>query len=532
MEGRVCEEPKPLYSGIDASQGKMAGYSLPLDPDRPWKSAIQTVYSGIDAPRSKMAGYPHPLYPDRPCKSAMQTVYSGIDASSELEMAIYSEASDPAIQRVQGPSSQGEMGGGSELHQVKEGGSRLQGASSQGEMGGGVYELHQVNKEGSSSRRLYGGPQVMIEGLFSDGPLKNEMHTPYNGVDTSELEMASSIKSGRVYGPEVRIERSPFGLFLDGHRKREMDININLFMGFCIHKWDRKGQSMTCSIKQNLSCNLYLRSVIFGCESNTMDGAPQIFGRYEPHLVKEGDLVLKEGASIGRVPQVMIAGSWKGKMHTSYNGIDTSELEMASSIKSDRAYVPQVRIDRSPFGLFMDGLLKREMTVSQEEMAGCPVPFKYDENSSASLQLQVAAYRFHFMDRKLPFAKIALEFYEKSQDAEFEIVEAHYLKCAKLYPPGSDICTRWCHVSFVAKPKNADCSNVSPKHLFAELFEDNDNYKKMTAAYCSSFEPSDDPGFDHGCIFCPPGQKFHPADGYKVGSHPWRVYVEPKTVCC
>ncbi|WOH07980.1 hypothetical protein DCAR_0727415 [Daucus carota subsp. sativus] len=139
----------------------------------------------------------------------------------------------------------------------------------------------------------------------------------------------------------------------------------------------------------------------------------------------------------------------------------------------------------------------------------------------------------------LRHAKRALEFYEKSQDdAEFEILEVLNRSNSRLQHPehpeykSSNL---WSHISFIAKLKKADC-NVSPTHFFCEFFRDVDA-RETTVTYCSTFQPSDDPGFNHVCIFCPRGLKFHPSDGYCVGRPPWRRrsrhnvgYVQPPWV--
>ncbi|KAL6566952.1 hypothetical protein OROMI_015356 [Orobanche minor] len=121
----------------------------------------------------------------------------------------------------------------------------------------------------------------------------------------------------------------------------------------------------------------------------------------------------------------------------------------------------------------------------------------------------------------LEHAKMALEFYETSQDdaGEFEILEVVNRSNSRLQHPESESGHLWSHISFIAKPRKAD-SSVSPKHFFGEFFRDDDS-GKIHVTYCSTFQPSDDPGFNHGCIFCPPGQKFHPSDGYCVGRPPW-----------
>ncbi|WOH09052.1 hypothetical protein DCAR_0728505 [Daucus carota subsp. sativus] len=127
----------------------------------------------------------------------------------------------------------------------------------------------------------------------------------------------------------------------------------------------------------------------------------------------------------------------------------------------------------------------------------------------------------------LQHAKMALEFYEKSQDdAEFEILRVLYTSHLSLQHPDSECAHLWFHVSFIAKPREAD-SNISPTHFFGELFRDQDS-GRTHVTYCSTFQPSDDPGFNHGCIFCPIGQKLHPSDGYCVGRPPWH---KEKRVC-
>ncbi|WCJ29592.1 hypothetical protein M5689_011216 [Euphorbia peplus] len=118
-------------------------------------------------------------------------------------------------------------------------------------------------------------------------------------------------------------------------------------------------------------------------------------------------------------------------------------------------------------------------------------------------------------------AKLALAFYEKSQDAEFEILEVFYSRQSTLRNPESKLRLFCRHVSFMAKPKNDD---VSPKHFFGELVRDELGVEVGT---CFTFEPSDYPGFDHGCILCLPVQKFHPAQGYGIGRFPW---LNPKPI--
>ncbi|WCJ20189.1 hypothetical protein M5689_002441 [Euphorbia peplus] len=120
-------------------------------------------------------------------------------------------------------------------------------------------------------------------------------------------------------------------------------------------------------------------------------------------------------------------------------------------------------------------------------------------------------------------ANMALEFYQKShKDAEFEIIAVLHVDTAYLTPPGygPKRAERWCHLRFIAKPKNADCGDVSPKFFFAELVDDNDD-GKFYATYCSTFNPRH-PGSKHDCVFCMPGQRLHPRDGYRVGRAPWK----------
>ncbi|XP_065872782.1 uncharacterized protein [Euphorbia lathyris] len=162
--------------------------------------------------------------------------------------------------------------------------------------------------------------------------------------------------------------------------------------------------------------------------------------------------------------------------------------------------------------------VQRAIDASDEDMdAGfesCPFFWRPMNKSVDPIFVEVRKAK----DRR--YAKKAMEFYEKSQDDEFEILEVLYSERSRLLNPESKSDQAWCHVSFIAKPKNADCTDVSPKHFFGELLE-SDCSSKCNATYCCTFEPSDDPGFNHGCILCPAGQKFHPANGYHVGRPPW-----------
>ncbi|XP_065876927.1 uncharacterized protein [Euphorbia lathyris] len=131
-----------------------------------------------------------------------------------------------------------------------------------------------------------------------------------------------------------------------------------------------------------------------------------------------------------------------------------------------------------------------------------------------------------FKNLELQHAKEALELYRKSQGGEFEVLEVIYSHGTSVVLPESEDSQLWYHISFIAKPKNADCSDVSSKHFFAE-YEDVEESGTYIVKYCSTFEPSDDPGFNHGCVFCPKDveyMKFHPAiNGYHVGCPPWSV---------
>ncbi|KAL6496554.1 hypothetical protein OROGR_029812 [Orobanche gracilis] len=89
------------------------------------------------------------------------------------------------------------------------------------------------------------------------------------------------------------------------------------------------------------------------------------------------------------------------------------------------------------------------------------------ENNLVELRKKVA----------LEDAKMALEFYEKSQDidaGEFEILEVLNRSNSRLQHPESESGHLWSHISFIAKPRKAADSNVSPKHFFGEFFRDDD----------------------------------------------------------
>ncbi|KAL6579357.1 hypothetical protein OROMI_009573 [Orobanche minor] len=112
----------------------------------------------------------------------------------------------------------------------------------------------------------------------------------------------------------------------------------------------------------------------------------------------------------------------------------------------------------------------------------------------------------------LNYAKIALKFYEERQDAEFGILQVLLSNRAKLAVPGYEGVGLWCHVSFIAKPRNAGYIDDSPKHFFGELLFDRAK-GKYDVTYCSIFDPRD-PRNVGGCVFCPQDEVFlHPADG-------------------
>ncbi|WOH01390.1 hypothetical protein DCAR_0520772 [Daucus carota subsp. sativus] len=120
--------------------------------------------------------------------------------------------------------------------------------------------------------------------------------------------------------------------------------------------------------------------------------------------------------------------------------------------------------------------------------------------SIAAISLSKENSLFDIMKRiKLRHAKMALEFYKKRQDAEFEVLEVLNFTSSELQHPESKWGRSWSHVNFIAKPKNTDC-NVSPKHFFGEFYKDDDS-GKFHVTYCSTFEPSDDPGVPWLLIF-------------------------------
>ncbi|KAL6579345.1 hypothetical protein OROMI_009561 [Orobanche minor] len=122
-------------------------------------------------------------------------------------------------------------------------------------------------------------------------------------------------------------------------------------------------------------------------------------------------------------------------------------------------------------------------------------------------------------DLDLKYAKIALEFYKKNKDAVFEIVEPLFSRCKPV--PGSK-CNEewWCHVTFTAKPKSADCSDVALEHFFGELSRDSTT-REYNATYCEIFKPTVR-RITHGCLICQPLEK-HPFDGFSAGRPPHSV---------
>ncbi|XP_065857218.1 uncharacterized protein [Euphorbia lathyris] len=195
-------------------------------------------------------------------------------------------------------------------------------------------------------------------------------------------------------------------------------------------------------------------------------------------------------------------------------GTDASEGEMAGG--SERLQVKHKRVKKE-----RASRLPRAIDAAQRQIDGGSYRGRVRGTRVTSPSL-VAILK----EVNLGYGKMALEFYEKSQDAEFEVLEVLDVSGSRLQLPASESDQYWIHISFIAKHKNADCSDVSPKHFFGELLKD-DCSGKFHATYCSTFEPSDDPGFNHGCIFCLPDQKFHPTDGYCVGRPP--CYI-PKVV--
>ncbi|WCJ20248.1 hypothetical protein M5689_002495 [Euphorbia peplus] len=117
----------------------------------------------------------------------------------------------------------------------------------------------------------------------------------------------------------------------------------------------------------------------------------------------------------------------------------------------------------------------------------------------------------------LRYGKIALESYEKRKpDVKYEIVEELFSYCKSLKLPGhveyADV-RQWCHVSFIAKPKN---SGGTPERFFAEIVLDHDSGTQKVVN-CCTFTPTDAVLTD-GCRFCCVGsRKIHPVDGYISG---------------
>ncbi|WCJ32542.1 hypothetical protein M5689_013962 [Euphorbia peplus] len=112
----------------------------------------------------------------------------------------------------------------------------------------------------------------------------------------------------------------------------------------------------------------------------------------------------------------------------------------------------------------------------------------------------------------LKYAEIALKSYEERQEAKFVILRVLFSNRAILDVPGYDADKLWCHVSFIAEPRNAGCIHDPPKHFFGEMVFDRAQ-DKYDVTYCSIFDPTD-PSNVGGCVFCPQMEAFlHPVDG-------------------
>ncbi|XP_065857499.1 uncharacterized protein [Euphorbia lathyris] len=85
---------------------------------------------------------------------------------------------------------------------------------------------------------------------------------------------------------------------------------------------------------------------------------------------------------------------------------------------------------------------------------------------------------------------------------------------------------RWMEVPSVAKSSVRESRRSVPLGCKVKLM----HHKEAPNATESSVKESRRSvplGFNHGCIFCPPDQKFHPTNGYCVGRLPWYI---PKRV--
>ncbi|WCJ24891.1 hypothetical protein M5689_006816 [Euphorbia peplus] len=159
------------------------------------------------------------------------------------------------------------------------------------------------------------------------------------------------------------------------------------------------------------------------------------------------------------------------------------------------------------------------MAPSQGRTSGCskrhPKAYTvYRHHDDVEIHREVAKYSH------LKYAKSALEFYEKSKDAEFEIVEVLDSQCMPIVRVSNVKKEWWCHVVFTAKPRSANFGDVSPKYFFGELLQDPTTWK-YNASYCEIFTPSDRK-ITHGCVICPPLAK-HPFEGFHVGHPPLAI---------
>ncbi|WCJ32530.1 hypothetical protein M5689_013950 [Euphorbia peplus] len=90
----------------------------------------------------------------------------------------------------------------------------------------------------------------------------------------------------------------------------------------------------------------------------------------------------------------------------------------------------------------------------------------------------------------LKYAEIALKSYEERQEAKFVILQVLFSNRAKLDAPGYDADKLWCHVSFIAEPRNVGCIHDPPKHFFGEMVFDRAQ-DKYDVTYCSIFDLTD-----------------------------------------
>ncbi|XP_065853378.1 uncharacterized protein [Euphorbia lathyris] len=71
-----------------------------------------------------------------------------------------------------------------------------------------------------------------------------------------------------------------------------------------------------------------------------------------------------------------------------------------------------------------------------------------------------------------------------------------------------------CHVSFIAKPRNADGSDASPVFFFVELGDWSSGV--LLLMHFRKSQP-DDPEITYGCGFCPSGKEYPHLEGYLGG---------------